>query len=365
MGSMREYDIVVIGSGPGGQKAAIASAKLGKSVAIVERGRMLGGVCVNTGTIPSKTLREAVLYLTGMNQRELYGASYRVKDRITPADLLARTQHVIGKEVDVVRNQLMRNRVDLIVGHGRFIDPHTILVEDQARREKTTVTGDYIIIATGTRPARPSGVEFDEERVLDSDGILDLKSLPSSMVVVGAGVIGIEYASMFAALGTKVTVVEKRDNMLDFCDPEVVEALKFHLRDLAEPAGIVQVSYHGDLTAISARSEWAPEFAIHDLDSLDALAAADPADFPDDIAHYLWTWTDRSAGSLRARMFAANLGVTEDEATGAAAIRITDYLSRDLTITQGKGSLIHTTWSPEGWVRVAGRVVSDGVAQLD
>lgn len=255
---MREYDIVVIGSGPGGQKAAIASAKLGKSVAIVERGRMLGGVCVNTGTIPSKTLREAVLYLTGMNQRELYGASYRVKDRITPADLLARTQHVIGKEVDVVRNQLMRNRVDLIVGHGRFIDPHTILVEDQARREKTTVTGDYIIIATGTRPARPSGVEFDEERVLDSDGILDLKSLPSSMVVVGAGVIGIEYASMFAALGTKVTVVEKRDNMLDFCDPEVVEALKFHLRDLAvtfrfgEEVTAVDVGSAGTVTTLAS-----------------------------------------------------------------------------------------------------------------
>lgn len=158
MGSMREYDIVVIGSGPGGQKAAIASAKLGKSVAIVERGRMLGGVCVNTGTIPSKTLREAVLYLTGMNQRELYGASYRVKDRITPADLLARTQHVIGKEVDVVRNQLMRNRVDLIVGHGRFIDPHTILVEDQARREKTTVNDSpsslRIYWATGNPTSR-------------------------------------------------------------------------------------------------------------------------------------------------------------------------------------------------------------------
>jgi NAD(P) transhydrogenase len=233
MGSMQEYDIVVIGSGPGGQKAAIASAKLGKSVAIIERGRMLGGVCVNTGTIPSKTLREAVLYLTGMNQRELYGASYRVKDRITPADLLARTQHVIGKEVDVVRNQLMRNRIDLMIGHGRFVDPHTIVIEDPSRREMTTVTGEFIIIATGTRPARPSGVEFDEERVLDSDGILDLKILPASMVVVGAGVIGIEFASMFAALGTKVTVVEKRDDMLDFCDPEVVEALKFHLRDLA------------------------------------------------------------------------------------------------------------------------------------
>ena len=228
-----EYDLVVIGSGPGGQKAAIAAAKLGKSVAIIERGRMLGGVCVNTGTIPSKTLREAVLYLTGMSQRELYGASYRVKEKITPADLLARTQHVIGKEVDVVRDQLMRNGIQLYEGHGRFLDEHTILVEDPAHAERITVSGRYVIIATGTTPARPAGVEFDENRVLDSDGILDLKSIPGSMVVVGAGVIGIEYASMFAALGTKVTVVEKRDTMLEFCDPEIVEALRFHLRDLA------------------------------------------------------------------------------------------------------------------------------------
>ena len=134
---------------------------------------------------------------------------------------------------------------------------------------------------------------------------------------------------------------------------------------LQVPAGIVQVSYEGDLTGISAPTEWAPEYAIHDLDSLDALAAADPADFPDDVAHYLWTWTDRSAGSLRARMFASNLGVPEDEATGSAAMRLTDYLSRDLTITQGKGSMIETTWSPEGWVRVAGRVVNDGVTQVN
>ena len=124
MGSLLEYDMVVIGSGPGGQKAAIAAAKLGKSVAVVEQREMLGGVCVNTGTIPSKTLREAVVYLTGMNQRELYGASYRVKDKITPADLLSRTQHVIGKQADVVRNQLMRNRVDLISGRGQFVDEH-------------------------------------------------------------------------------------------------------------------------------------------------------------------------------------------------------------------------------------------------
>jgi NAD(P) transhydrogenase len=258
MGSTQEYDMVVIGSGPGGQKAAIASAKLGKSVAMIERGNMLGGVCVNTGTIPSKTLREAVLYLTGMSQRELYGASYRVKEKITPADLLARTQHVITKEIDVVRNQLMRNRVDLLEGHGRFADPHTIEIEDPTRREKLTISGKYIVIATGTTPARPSGVDFDDDRVLDSDGILDLKTLPASMVVVGAGVIGIEYASMFAALGTKVTVVEKRSDMLDFCDPEIVEALKFHLRDLAvtfrfgEEVTAVEVGASGTITTLAS-----------------------------------------------------------------------------------------------------------------
>jgi predicted PhzF superfamily epimerase YddE/YHI9 len=131
----------------------------------------------------------------------------------------------------------------------------------------------------------------------------------------------------------------------------------------------VQVSYgaglKGDLTAISARSEWAPEVAIHEFDSVDDLLGIDPADFPDDTAHYLWTWIDRPAGWLRARMFAANLGVQEDEATGSAAMRITDFLSRDLRITQGKGSLIETTWNAEGWVRVAGRVVNDGVRRVD
>jgi predicted PhzF superfamily epimerase YddE/YHI9 len=141
------------------------------------------------------------------------------------------------------------------------------------------------------------------------------------------------------------------------------------IKTLQVPAGIVQVSHgvgaQGDCTGISAPSEWAPELAIHELDSVDDLFAADPDDFPTDIAHYLWAWIDRSAGSLRARMFAANLGVPEDEATGSAAMRITDYLSRDLRITQGKGSVIETTWNPEGWVGVAGRVVNDGVRQVD
>jgi NAD(P) transhydrogenase len=266
---MREYDIVVIGSGPGGQKAAIAAAKLGKSVAIIERAGMLGGVCVNTGTIPSKTLREAVVYLTGMSQRELYGASYRVKDKITPADLLARTQHVIGKQVDVVRSQLMRNRIDLIEGHGRFIDAHTIQIEEDSQAERITVSADFIVIATGTKPVRPSGVEFDENRVLDSDGILDLNSLPASMVVVGAGVIGIEYASMFAALGTKVTVVEKRNDMLDFCDPEIIEALKFHLRDLAvtfrfgEEVTAVDVGAAGTVTTLASGKQIPAETVMY------------------------------------------------------------------------------------------------------
>lgn len=137
------------------------------------------------------------------------------------------------------------------------------------------------------------------------------------------------------------------------------------IRTLQVPAGIVQVNYDGDLTAISARSDWAPEFAIHNVDSADELFDADPADFSDDIQHYLWTWTDESQGTLRSRMFAHNLGVPEDEATGAAAVRITDHLSRDLTIIQGKGSIIETQWSPEGWVRVAGRVVDDGMIRID
>ncbi|MBX6388901.1 MAG: Si-specific NAD(P)(+) transhydrogenase [Frankia sp.] len=230
---MYDYDILVIGSGPGGQKAAIAAAKLGRKVAIVDRREMIGGVCINTGTIPSKTLREAVLYLTGLTQRELYGQSYRVKEDITVGDLSARTQHVISREIDVIRSQLSRNRVTILTGTGRFVDPHTIAVSGAFDSETRRYTAEKIIIATGTRPARPDSVDFDGRTVVDSDQILSLDRIPNSMVVVGAGVIGIEYASMFAALGTKVTVVERRERMLEFCDLEIVEALKYHLRDLA------------------------------------------------------------------------------------------------------------------------------------
>jgi len=226
-----DYDLLVLGCGPGGQKAAIAAAKLGKRAAVVERADVVGGACLNTGTIPSKTLRETVLYLTGLTQRQLYGQSYRVKTEITMEDLSGRTQHVVTREHEVVQDQLGRNRVQLVHGAGRFVDEHTVAV--LGRSGVTRLTADHIVIATGTRPARPDKVAFDDKNILDSDGILCLERIPSSLVVVGAGVIGIEYASIFAALGSKVTVVERRDRMLEFCDEEVVQALMYHLRELA------------------------------------------------------------------------------------------------------------------------------------
>jgi NAD(P) transhydrogenase len=253
---MFDFDLLVIGSGPGGQKAAIAAAKLDRRVAVVERPDMIGGVCLNTGTIPSKTLREAILYLTGLDQREMYGQAYRVKDEITIADLTARTRHVVSRENDVVRSQLSRNRVAIVPGTARFLSPHEVEVAGDGRTRK--VSAEKFIIATGTSPARPDSVAFDDRTVIDSDGIMNLESVPRSMVVAGAGVIGIEYASMFAALGTKVTVVERRDRMLEFCDLEVVEALKYHLRDLA-----VTFRFGETVSAVEAR----PEGAIASLRS--------------------------------------------------------------------------------------------------
>ncbi len=224
-----DYELVVIGSGPAGQRAAVQAAKLGRRVALVER-RQLGGVSVNRGTIPSKTLREAIVYLTGLSQRDVYGESYRVKEEITPQDLALRTRRVIEREIDIVRNQLARNHVHVITGAARFVDPHTLAVRGAAGDHE--VVADRIVIATGSRPAHPPDVAFDNRTVLDSDGLLMLDHIPATVLVVGAGVIGIEYASMFAALGSKVTVVERRPRLLEFCDAEITEGLQYHLRDL-------------------------------------------------------------------------------------------------------------------------------------
>ena len=264
-----DVDLAVIGSGPGGQKAAIMAAKLGRRVCVVDAKSMVGGVCVNTGTIPSKTLREAVLYLTGMQLRDLYGESYRVKDEITISDLLARLQHVVGREIEVIRSQLLRNHVELIPGTASFVDPHTLAIDGEEQLSRRTVTAAKVVVATGTVPARPKAVDFDGVRVLDSDQILTLDTVPGSMVVVGAGVIGVEYASIFAALGTRVTLVEKRDQMLDFCDPEIVESLKFHLRDhmmsfrLGEEVASVQSSGNGTITTLASGKRIAAEVVMH------------------------------------------------------------------------------------------------------
>ncbi|MFI6698845.1 Si-specific NAD(P)(+) transhydrogenase [Streptomyces sp. NPDC050509] len=260
--------MLVIGSGPGGQKAAIAAAKLGRRVAVVDRPHMIGGVSLHTGTVPSKTLREAVLYLSGLTQRDLYGQSYRLKDEITVADLTARTQHVVGLEVDVIRSQLARNQVTLVSGTGRFVDDHTVAVRDEAGQERL-LTADHLVIATGTRPARPASVEFDDRTVMDSDSVLNLERIPRSMVIVGAGVIGMEYCSMFAALGSRITVVEQRAGMLDFCDAEVVEALKYRLRDLAvtfrfgETVAAVERHEEGTLTLLESGKKIAADAVMY------------------------------------------------------------------------------------------------------
>ena len=224
-----DYDLLVIGSGPAGQKAAIQGAKLGRKVALIEREPTLGGVSANTGTIPSKTARAAVLDLTGFAQKSVYGDAYRVAKTVTMDDLLWRTQHVIDHERAVVRDQLRRNGVEVIEGTAAFLDPHTLRVDGPHR---LSPSADRIIVAVGTRPARPSGVDFDDRTVIDSDGLTGLHRLPATMTVVGAGVIGLEYASMAAALGVTVTLVDKRTELLGFVDSELTDALRYHLRGL-------------------------------------------------------------------------------------------------------------------------------------
>jgi len=225
-----DYDLFVIGSGPAGQRAAIQAAKLEKRVAIAERKSVIGGVCINTGTIPSKTLREAVMHLSGYRLREVYGSSYTVKGDISMSDLLFRTDHVIRNELDVTRHQLMRNRVELINAEAAFVEPNRLRLRSVSDSGERQVTAHNIVIASGTRAGRNHGVSFDGRRILTSDDILQLNEIPKTLVVVGAGVIGCEYASIFAALGVRVTLIDKRNRLLDFVDREIVDALIYQMR---------------------------------------------------------------------------------------------------------------------------------------
>ena len=248
-----KYDLIVIGSGPSGQRAAVAAAKLNKRVAVVEARSVVGGVCINTGTIPSKTMREAVLHLSGYNYRSVYGVNYRVKEKITMADLAFRVQAVIKTEVDVTEAQLSRNGVDVVHGIARFVDPHHVHVEGPLT--ETTLESDFIIIGVGTKPATSPKVPINGRTVINSDQILGLKELPRTLIVVGGGVIGVEYTCMFAVLGVRVTLIEKRARLLDFADQEIIEALSYHLRDarvtmrLGEEVDTVEEPTEGNVIA--------------------------------------------------------------------------------------------------------------------
>ncbi len=226
---MQTYDLVVIGSGPAGQRAAIQGAKSGKRVAVVERREVIGGTCINTGTIPSKTIREAVLHLSGYLNQNIYGVNYRVKEKITVNDLAFRVQHVIKTEIDVITAQLSRNNIELLTGIASFIDSNTIQVENS--RGVSQYRAEFVVIATGTKPATSSKVTTNGRNILDSDQVLLMPEIPKTLIVVGGGVIGVEYTCMFATLGVRVILVEKRPRLLEFADQEMVEALSYHLRD--------------------------------------------------------------------------------------------------------------------------------------
>ncbi len=253
-----DYDLLVIGSGPAGQRAAIQAAKLNKRVAVIERKMIIGGVCINTGTIPSKTLREAVLHLSGYREHSLYGASYTVKQNITMADLLYRTDHVIQHELDIVRHQLLRNRVELVSAEASFVDANTVRLKYVDGRGWRDVTAAHTVIATGTRATKSDRIPFDGKRIFLSDDLLQLDHLPRTLTVVGAGVIGLEYASIFAALGVRVTIIDKRRRLLPFVDAEIIDSLTYHLNQeraimrLGEEVNMIEpiTDDHGDRVKI-------------------------------------------------------------------------------------------------------------------
>jgi NAD(P) transhydrogenase len=227
---MKSVDMVIIGSGPAGQKAAIQAAKLNKQVALIERNSVLGGACIHTGTIPSKAMREAVLHMTGLMNRGFYGERDQSKRAITIEDLIYRCRAIIRQEILVIREHMMRNGVEMLWGKAELTGPHTVQISRDDASE--TIEAANIVLATGTTPARPASIPFDNERVVDSDTLLELANLPKSIIIVGGGVIGTEYACMMAALGVRVILVEARNMLLEFADAEITEALQYRMRSM-------------------------------------------------------------------------------------------------------------------------------------
>lgn len=227
--NVKVYDLIVIGSGPAGEKAAIEASQMRKTTAIVERHSVQGGVCIHTGTIPSKTLRETVLYISGLRQRSVYGLMGGVKSNVSIRELMYRKDQVIQQELDVIQQNMARYRIEVIKGTGMITDPHTVVVSDGSG-DSRVIMGDVIVISTGTRPHHPPHIDFDDHYIYDGESILNLDTIPRSLTIIGGGVIGCEYASIFAHIGCKVTIIDSRERLLSFLDREMADALMYLMR---------------------------------------------------------------------------------------------------------------------------------------
>ena len=258
---MARYDFVVMGSGPAGRRAAVQAAKLGKSVLVIDNRNRVGGVSVHTGTIPSKTLRETALNLSGWRERGFYGQSYRVKDDICGADLAGRLGKTLEHEISVLEHQFSRNGVKTMIGWGRFIDPHRIAVTcaNGEREFEELVEADKVLIAVGTEPFRPAHIPFNGTNVLDSDDFILAPRVPRSLTVVGAGVIGLEYATIFSALDVPVTLIEPRSSYLDFMDREIVDHLTYLMRERG-----MAIKLGGDVQDIGFAADGSPICRLRD-----------------------------------------------------------------------------------------------------
>ena len=228
---MSHYDVVVLGCGPAGERAAIQATRASKRVAVVERHHVVGGNRVNWGTIPSKSLRESAVFFYQLTRGRLHGIRYEVSRELTVADLMQRERAVVKRELELIGDSLGRYAVEVVQGHARFAGPHAVSVRPPGGGELRTLSADFFVIATGSRPNRPDDVPFDSEALFDSETILQLPRIPKTMTVLGAGVVGIEYASIFAALGIAVKLVDTRDRLLPYFDREIVATL---VRELGE-----------------------------------------------------------------------------------------------------------------------------------
>lgn len=254
---MSHYDLIIIGSGPSGRAAAMQAGKLKRKVLVVERGRKVGGVSVHSGTIPSKTMRETIMNLSGYRERSFYGRSYRAKDVIKADDLRERLRKTLSYEVDVLEHMFARNRVDIQYGEAHFTSKSSIEVIGEDG-ERVTFTADRFLIATGTQPFRPEYIPFNGTSVVDSDEILELQQLPRSMIVIGAGVIGVEYATMMQALDVQVTLIEPRDSFLDFIDKTLIQEFTHEVRDMGLDlrlgSAVTEVKDRGDCIIVKTEN---------------------------------------------------------------------------------------------------------------